>query len=92
MSCLVKMKAVREDLSANEKKIGDFGAKAKDGKLSMEDLTGGTFSISNGGVFGSMHGATTCPMGVFYHQGVSFCTVRQSDSARWVPGIKPMRL
>ena len=37
-----------------EKKIGDFGAKAKDGKLSMEDLTGGTFSISNGGVFGSM--------------------------------------
>ncbi|HNI72058.1 MAG TPA: 2-oxoglutarate dehydrogenase complex dihydrolipoyllysine-residue succinyltransferase [Accumulibacter sp.] len=37
-----------------EKKIGDFGVKAKDGKLSMEDLTGGTFSISNGGVFGSM--------------------------------------
>ena len=37
-----------------EKKIGEFGGKAKDGKLSMEDLTGGTFSISNGGVFGSM--------------------------------------
>ncbi len=37
-----------------EKKIGEFGQKAKDGKLSMEDLTGGTFSISNGGVFGSM--------------------------------------
>ncbi|MGE5385007.1 MAG: 2-oxoglutarate dehydrogenase complex dihydrolipoyllysine-residue succinyltransferase [Betaproteobacteria bacterium] len=37
-----------------EKKIGEFGAKAKDGKLSIEDLTGGTFSISNGGVFGSM--------------------------------------
>ena len=37
-----------------EKKIGEFGNKAKDGKLSMEDLTGGTFSISNGGVFGSM--------------------------------------
>ena len=37
-----------------EKKIGEFGAKAKDGKLSMEDLTGGTFSISNGGGFGSM--------------------------------------
>ena len=37
-----------------EKKIAEFGAKAKDGKLSMEDLTGGTFSISNGGVFGSM--------------------------------------
>jgi 2-oxoglutarate dehydrogenase E2 component (dihydrolipoamide succinyltransferase) len=37
-----------------EKKIGEFGQKAKDGKLTMEDLTGGTFSISNGGVFGSM--------------------------------------
>jgi len=37
-----------------EKKIGEFGAKAKDGKLSLEELTGGTFSISNGGVFGSM--------------------------------------
>ena len=37
-----------------EKKIGEFGQKAKDGKLSMEDLTGGTFSISNGGTFGSM--------------------------------------
>ena len=37
-----------------EKKIGEFGEKAKDGKLSIEDLTGGTFSISNGGVFGSM--------------------------------------
>jgi len=37
-----------------EKKIAEFGAKAKDGKLSIEDLTGGTFSISNGGIFGSM--------------------------------------
>ncbi|MDD5295950.1 MAG: 2-oxoglutarate dehydrogenase complex dihydrolipoyllysine-residue succinyltransferase [Rhodocyclaceae bacterium] len=37
-----------------EKKIAEFGQKAKDGKLTMEELTGGTFSISNGGVFGSM--------------------------------------
>ena len=37
-----------------EKKIAEFGQKAKDGKLSLEDLSGGTFSISNGGVFGSM--------------------------------------
>jgi 2-oxoglutarate dehydrogenase E2 component (dihydrolipoamide succinyltransferase) len=37
-----------------EKKISEFGNKAKDGKLSLDDLTGGTFSISNGGVFGSM--------------------------------------
>ncbi|MGA3247033.1 MAG: 2-oxoglutarate dehydrogenase complex dihydrolipoyllysine-residue succinyltransferase [Paraburkholderia sp.] len=37
-----------------EKKIAEFGQKAKDGKLSIEEMTGGTFSISNGGVFGSM--------------------------------------
>jgi 2-oxoglutarate dehydrogenase E2 component (dihydrolipoamide succinyltransferase) len=37
-----------------EKKIAEFGQKAKDGKLSLDELTGGTFSISNGGVFGSM--------------------------------------
>ncbi len=37
-----------------EKKIAEYGAKARDGKLSIEELTGGTFSISNGGVFGSM--------------------------------------
>ncbi|CAH0352432.1 2-oxoglutarate dehydrogenase complex dihydrolipoyllysine-residue succinyltransferase [Aquabacterium sp. CECT 9606] len=37
-----------------EKKIAEFGVKARDGKLGLEELTGGTFSISNGGVFGSM--------------------------------------
>jgi len=37
-----------------EKTIADFGSRAQDGKLSIEELTGGTFSISNGGVFGSM--------------------------------------
>ena len=37
-----------------EKKIAEFGVKARDGKLTLDDLTGGTFSISNGGVFGSM--------------------------------------
>ncbi|RZS81159.1 2-oxoglutarate dehydrogenase complex dihydrolipoyllysine-residue succinyltransferase [Pigmentiphaga kullae] len=37
-----------------EKKIAEFGQKAKEGKLSLDDLTGGTFSISNGGTFGSM--------------------------------------
>jgi 2-oxoglutarate dehydrogenase E2 component (dihydrolipoamide succinyltransferase) len=37
-----------------EKKISEFGAKARDGKLGMDDMTGGTFSISNGGTFGSM--------------------------------------
>ena len=37
-----------------EKQIGEYGKKAQDGKLGLEDLSGGTFSISNGGVFGSM--------------------------------------
>src|SRR5205814_6308795 len=37
-----------------EKKIADFGKRAQDGKLTIDELTGGTFSISNGGVFGSM--------------------------------------
>jgi 2-oxoglutarate dehydrogenase E2 component (dihydrolipoamide succinyltransferase) len=37
-----------------EKKIAEFGKKAQEGKLGMEDMTGGTFSISNGGTFGSM--------------------------------------
>ncbi|MCB1805670.1 MAG: 2-oxoglutarate dehydrogenase complex dihydrolipoyllysine-residue succinyltransferase, partial [Candidatus Competibacteraceae bacterium] len=37
-----------------EKAIADFGARAKDGSLSMDDLTGGTFSITNGGIFGSL--------------------------------------
>jgi len=37
-----------------EKQIAEYGKRAQDGKLTMEELTGGTFSISNGGVFGSM--------------------------------------
>jgi 2-oxoglutarate dehydrogenase E2 component (dihydrolipoamide succinyltransferase) len=37
-----------------EKSIGDFGKRAQEGRLSIDELTGGTFSISNGGVFGSM--------------------------------------
>ena len=40
--------------AAIEKKIAEYGAKARDGKLGMEEMTGGTFSISNGGTFGSM--------------------------------------
>jgi 2-oxoglutarate dehydrogenase E2 component (dihydrolipoamide succinyltransferase) len=41
-------------LAAIEKRIADFGQRAQEGKLTIEELTGGTFSISNGGVFGSM--------------------------------------
>lgn len=37
-----------------EKKIAEYGVKAREGKISIEELTGGTFSISNGGIFGSM--------------------------------------
>jgi 2-oxoglutarate dehydrogenase E2 component (dihydrolipoamide succinyltransferase) len=41
-------------LAEIEKTIADYGKRAQDGKLTIEELTGGTFSISNGGVFGSM--------------------------------------
>ena len=37
-----------------EDEISAFGAKARDGKLALEDMAGGTFTISNGGIFGSM--------------------------------------
>jgi 2-oxoglutarate dehydrogenase E2 component (dihydrolipoamide succinyltransferase) len=46
--------ADRMSFAEVEKKIADFGKRAQDGKLGIEELTGGTFSISNGGVFGSM--------------------------------------
>jgi len=46
--------ADRMSVAEIEKKIAEYGEKARDGKLSLEELTGGTFSISNGGVFGSM--------------------------------------
>ncbi|CAK7207598.1 2-oxoglutarate dehydrogenase complex E2 component [Sporothrix eucalyptigena] len=44
------------DLVTIEKSIADLGAKARDGKLTIEDMAGGTFTISNGGVFGSLMG------------------------------------
>ncbi|KAH6844915.1 hypothetical protein B0I37DRAFT_355451 [Chaetomium sp. MPI-CAGE-AT-0009] len=44
------------DLIAIEKSIADMGKKARDGKLTIEDMAGGTFTISNGGVFGSLLG------------------------------------
>jgi 2-oxoglutarate dehydrogenase E2 component (dihydrolipoamide succinyltransferase) len=37
-----------------EKTINDYGKRARDGKLSIDDMTGGTFTISNGGIFGSL--------------------------------------
>jgi 2-oxoglutarate dehydrogenase E2 component (dihydrolipoamide succinyltransferase) len=46
--------ADRMSFAEVEKKIADFGKRAQEGKLTIEELSGGTFSISNGGVFGSM--------------------------------------
>jgi 2-oxoglutarate dehydrogenase E2 component (dihydrolipoamide succinyltransferase) len=46
--------ADRMSFAEIEKTIGDFGKRAQDGKLALEELTGGTFSLSNGGVFGSL--------------------------------------
>jgi 2-oxoglutarate dehydrogenase E2 component (dihydrolipoamide succinyltransferase) len=39
-----------------ERAIAEYGNRARDGKISIEDMTGGTFTISNGGVFGSLMG------------------------------------
>ncbi|VDN17181.1 unnamed protein product [Gongylonema pulchrum] len=44
------------DYAAIEKALNEFAVKARDGKLAVEDMEGGTFTISNGGVFGSMFG------------------------------------
>lgn len=44
----------RMNLAEVEKSIIDYGSKARDGKLGIDDMTGGTFTISNGGVFGSL--------------------------------------
>lgn len=44
------------DMIGIEKSIADMGKKARDGKLTIEDMAGGTFTISNGGVFGSLYG------------------------------------
>ena len=46
--------ADQKSFATIEKEIASFGKKAGEGKLGLEDLTGGTFSISNGGTFGSM--------------------------------------
>lgn len=48
--------AERMDMVGVEKAIADLGKKARDGKLTLEDMAGGTFTISNGGVFGSLMG------------------------------------
>ena len=47
-------------LAAVEAKIGEYGKKARDGKLGIEDMQGGTFTITNGGVYGSL--MSTPPM------------------------------
>jgi 2-oxoglutarate dehydrogenase E2 component (dihydrolipoamide succinyltransferase) len=41
-------------LAQVEDQVNDYGLRARDGKLSIEDMSGGTFTISNGGVFGSL--------------------------------------
>jgi 2-oxoglutarate dehydrogenase E2 component (dihydrolipoamide succinyltransferase) len=46
--------ADQKNFAAIEKAIGDMGLRARDGKLSLEELTGGTFTITNGGTFGSL--------------------------------------
>jgi 2-oxoglutarate dehydrogenase E2 component (dihydrolipoamide succinyltransferase) len=50
----VVREADKKGFAAIEKEIGDLGLRARDGKLTMEELTGGTFTITNGGTFGSL--------------------------------------
>ena len=50
----VVREADRLSLAEIEQRINDFGSRARDGKLSIEDMQGGTFTISNGGVYGSL--------------------------------------
>lgn len=50
----VVREADRLSLAEVEAKIGEFGKRARDGRLGIEDMQGGTFTISNGGVYGSM--------------------------------------
>ena len=46
--------ADKKGLAEIEQSIGDFSTRARDGKLTLEELSGGTFTISNGGVYGSL--------------------------------------
>ena len=48
------LRNVESMVTAVEKSISKFGKKAQNDEITMEDMTGGTFTISNGGVFGSM--------------------------------------
>jgi len=50
----VVREADRMDFAQIERAVGDFGRQARDGALKLEELTGGTFSITNGGVYGSL--------------------------------------
>ena len=49
-----QIKELRQRLAEVEKSIGDFAVRAKNGKLKLDELQGGTFTISNGGVYGSL--------------------------------------
>ena len=70
-----------------EKTIADFGKRAKDGTLTMDDMAGGTFTISNGGVFGSL---MSTPIINPPNPPCSACTgsrsARWSATARWSSG------
>ncbi|CAM9632471.1 unnamed protein product [Chrysoparadoxa australica] len=58
-----------------EKSISDFGKKAKEGALALEDMAGGTFTISNGGVFGSLMGTPIInpPQSAILGEGLGHC-------------------
>jgi hypothetical protein len=79
-----------------ERNIALYGRKAKEGSLSLDDMSGGTFTISNGGVFGSLYGTPIinppAPIGYFGYAcdedaGRGECVWRRCGTAHDVFGI-----
>ena len=68
----------RMSMADVEAGIRDYATKARDGKLSIEEMTGGTFTITNGGVFGSL---LSTP--IINHHKLQFWACMQSMSVQW---------
>ena len=70
--------ADRSELREIEKEIADYAKKAREGTIAIEDLTGGTFTITNGGVFGSLMSTP-----IVNSRRAPFWACTRSRSGRW---------
>ena len=77
--------ADRMSFAEIEKSIADFGRRARDGALKLDELAGGTFSITNGGVYGSL---MSTPILNPPQSGISECTRCRSGRWRWAARSK----